>query len=144
MPETQCGIAGHGSLARDDLTNPVRWHGNLPCELGRRDTQIIQLVLEDFSGMNGSHEHCLAPFFSDSPRNAPLLVDANGVLAGKIAFQSFETVSRQGAHSIERERRVQDRQPSGGLISKHQKGFAETPPTELPRRLSSILQDNAP
>src|SRR3546814_7033333 len=53
------------------LTNPVRCHGNLPCELGRRDTQIIQLVLEDFSGMNGSHEHCLAPFFSDSPRNAP-------------------------------------------------------------------------
>src|SRR3546814_14525632 len=111
MPETQCGIAGHGSLARDDLTNPVRWHGNLPCELGRRDTQIIQLVLEDFSGMNGSHEHCLAPFFSDSPRNAPLLVDANGVLAGTIAFQRFEPVSRQGAQRIERERRVQARQP---------------------------------
>src|SRR3546814_7751681 len=91
--------------------------------------------------MNGSHEHCLAPFFSDSPRNAPLLVDANGVLAGTIAFQRFEPVSRQGAQRIERERRVQDRQPSGGLIFKALKGFDELPPRELLRLLVSIAQD---
>src|SRR3546814_13437959 len=45
MPETQCGIAGHGSLARADLTNPVRWQCNLTCYRSKEHTTAIQSLI---------------------------------------------------------------------------------------------------
>jgi len=38
--------------------------------------------------------------------DAPLLIDANGILSGTISFERLEAVPRQGAERIERERRV--------------------------------------
>jgi hypothetical protein len=40
----------------------IRRHVDLSRELGRGNTQLVQLILEDFAGMNGSHEHGLIPF----------------------------------------------------------------------------------
>lgn len=57
VPKAPGGVAGNGALARDDLADPVRRHVDLPRKLVWRNIQFVQFVLEDFAGMNGSHEH---------------------------------------------------------------------------------------
>jgi hypothetical protein len=74
--------------------------------------------------------------------NAPLLVDANGILSSAISFERFEPVSWQSAQRIEGQRRVQDRQPPGGLIFKAPKRSDELTLRKLLRLLVSIAQDH--
>lgn len=61
MAAAQSGVARYRALAGDDLADPVRRHGDLSCELGRRDVQLFPFAPQHDAGMNGSHEHALTP-----------------------------------------------------------------------------------
>ena len=57
MAEAELSVAGDAPHAMDDLGDAVGRHLDSPGELGRRDAKLLQLVDEDFAGMNGGSCH---------------------------------------------------------------------------------------
>ena len=57
VPKPQCGVAGDGPLAMNDLADAVGRHGNLARKLCRADAKFFELIGEDFAGMDGGAGH---------------------------------------------------------------------------------------
>src|SRR5262249_26488870 len=57
MAEPQRRVAGDRPTAIQALGDAVGRHGNLASKLGRCDAELFELVLEDFSGMDGRTAH---------------------------------------------------------------------------------------
>lgn len=53
VAEAQSGVAGDASPAVNDLRDAIRRNLDLAGKLGRRHADLLQLVGEDFAGMNG-------------------------------------------------------------------------------------------
>src|SRR5271170_2503479 len=99
MAKTQSRVSRDPAPPPDDLGNAVRGHFNLTRQFGRRDTDLLQLVGEDFAGVDGwpGHRHssllivhdldvrrpgvALRPFEA----NPPLQIDADAELALAVA-----------------------------------------------------------
>ena len=62
MPEAQSRVARDRALAVDDLAHPVGRHVDLACELGGRDPQFFQFILENLAGMDGALQHGTTSF----------------------------------------------------------------------------------
>ena len=60
VAEPERRIARDRPFPLDDLGDPVRRHGQLPRQFGRRDGELLKLVGEDFTGMDGWPCHALA------------------------------------------------------------------------------------
>lgn len=57
VAEAERGVPGDRALAGDDLAHAVGRRGGLARERRRGDPEFFQLALEDFAGMDCSHEH---------------------------------------------------------------------------------------
>lgn len=53
VSQPQRGVAADGALAMNDLAYAVGRHGDLPRELGRRDSDRGEFVGKHFAGMHG-------------------------------------------------------------------------------------------
>src|SRR5690348_10378199 len=75
LPETQGRVRGHSAFSREDLVQPVRRHIDNIRELSCGYSNFLQLVCEDFAGMNGGSASVGAHLWTisfSSPRASPL------------------------------------------------------------------------
>lgn len=130
VAEAECCVAGDGAFAGDDLADAVGGDGELAGEFGGGDAEVVELVFQDFAGVDGTVQHAggLSVVVVDdldlagswlpvrpAKADAPLLVDPDRVLASAIAVEGFEAVAAEGAQGVERGGCVEDREPAGGL-----------------------------
>ena len=69
--EAKRSISDDGTLAVDDLADPVRGHANLPRQLGGTNAKYFKLIDEDLAGVNRCAGHNHVPYDdSDNVRQA--------------------------------------------------------------------------
>jgi hypothetical protein len=74
-----------------------------------------------------------------SKANAPLIIDANTVLAGAVAFQFFQAIARRGPQEFESFRCIELRQLSSGDF----RDRAESPGASRFKEFLSLLATEA-
>jgi hypothetical protein len=53
MRQTKGGITGDRPLALNDLGDAVRWNGKPAGELSRRDSDLLQFIAKNLTGVDG-------------------------------------------------------------------------------------------
>lgn len=119
--EPQCRIGAHRSLAVHDLVDAARRYRNVLREAVLRDAEWLEEVgVQHFARVDGrqfSRGHVVSSVVVDDrdvmrvaipPDEAhpPLVVDTDAVLAGAVAAQLLQTITRWDAEVIECFRRV--------------------------------------
>src|SRR5690625_220951 len=74
--------------------------------------------------------------------DAPLSVNADGILSFPIASKRLQSVGRQRPQGLQGRRRVQDRKPFGRLSFKSAEGFHKPARGEALRLLVAVAQDH--
>jgi hypothetical protein len=133
VPQPQCRIAGDRALALDDLGDAVGRDSELARELRRRDSDLIELVCQNISGMYSCAPHrafLLSVVVHDldirraarvagpAKADAPWVVDANAELADPVTLQGLEPVATQCPQIIEAGGCIEYRQPPRGVLRK--------------------------